>query len=66
MTANTQNTGREMTTAELARLHRLNMKFENAKNFTQSSKALEQMNSFQERLMAKGVPAEAILEAMGN
>lgn len=62
----TQNTTRQITSRELDRLHRLSDKIETAKNFTQSAKAIEQMNAFQERLMAKGVAVEAILEAMGN
>lgn len=62
----TTTTTRQMTAAELARLHRLSDKIETAKNFTQSAKAIERMDDFQERLLAKGVAVEAILEAMGN
>lgn len=63
----TQTTAtRQMTPAELDRLHRLSAKIETAKTFTQSSKAVEQMSAFQERLMDKGVTAEAIIEALGK
>ena len=66
MNTSTKNTTRQMTAAELNRLHRLANKIETAKNFTQSSKAIEQMDAFQERLMAKGVAVEDILKAMGH
>ena len=66
MTNTTTTKTREMTPAELDRLHRLSAKIETAKNFTQSAKAIEQMDAFQERLMAKGVTVEAILKATGN
>ena len=65
-TNTTTTVNRQMTPAELDRLHRLANKIETAKNFTQSSKAIEQMNAFQEHLMAKGVTVETILKAMGN
>ena len=60
------NTGREITPAEQDRLHRLNNKIEVARNFTQSTKAMDQMEAFQNRLMAKGVSSQAILKAMGK
>ena len=57
---------RQMTPAELDRLYRLSNKIETAKNFTQSTKAIEQMDAFQERLLDKGVTVEAILKALGH
>ena len=54
------NTTRSLTDAEVDRLHKLYNLLEDARNFTASSKALDALNAYQERLMAKGVSAEAI------
>lgn len=54
------NTTRSLTDAEVDRLHKLYNRLEDARNFTASSKALEALNAYQERLMTKGVSAEAI------
>lgn len=60
MMNNTNSTTRSLTDAEVDRLHKLYNRLEDARNFTASSKALEALNAYQERLMAKGVSAEAI------
>ena len=54
------STARSLTDGEVDRLHKLYNRVEDARNFTASSKALEALNAYQERLMAKGVSAEAI------
>ena len=53
-------TTRPLTDAEVDRLHKLHNRVEDARNFTASSKALQALCAYQERLIAKGVSAEAI------
>lgn len=51
---------RPLTDAEVDRLHKLYNRLEDARTFTASTKALQALCSYQERLMAKGVSVEAI------
>lgn len=56
-TATTEN----LTTAELERLRTLSSRIENARNFTASDKAIERLNAYMDRLIAKGRSVEQII-----
>lgn len=57
---NTATTG-NLTTAELERLRTLSSRIENARNFTASDKAIERLNAYMDRLIAKGRSVEQII-----
>lgn len=59
-------TSRSLTEAEISRLQRLQARLENARDFSASSRALDAMNAYEQRLMRAGVTTDAILAATGR
>ena len=55
-------TTENLTTAEIERLRTLSGKVENARNFTASDKAVERLNAYMDRLIAKGRSIEQIIK----